>query len=226
MIKSSLKKIEASVASLNALQLQTTFLKIAMIINRRPIAVRHASETDYHAITPSDLLLGRATGRLRDSLTNVDLVEEIEIADTVSEIRGRIEEIVELWWKVWINQAFALLFPRRKWMTTYRNASVGDIVMLKYDSKYSADRYRLAKIVEVYPDAHGIVRTVRVEVRDRRGTGNEAPEQCSTRKATLTTGVQRLVVLLPVEDQASLGPPPETVASSVSQPQQSFGKDH
>ena len=83
------------------------------------------------------------------------------------------------------------------------------MILLQYDSKIAA-RYRLARVIETFPDAHGRVRTVKVAIRDRRGTAREARNKCNTRKDMMKVGVQRIVTLLPIEEQ---GPPAGTVAT-------------
>ena len=71
-------------------------------------------------------------------------------------------------------------------------------------------RYRLGRVVDTHPDNHGITRTVTVAVRDRKGLDKEPASVCRTTKAIVRTGVQRIVVLLPVEEQSAL---PQTVAN-------------
>ena len=88
-----------------------------------------------------------------------------------------------------------------------RNVKTGDVVLLKYDSKFSEARYRLARVTEVFPDHHGVVRTVEVAVRDKRGLHRESQDVCRTTLDKMRIGVQRLVVILPMEEQLlSCGP--------------------
>ena len=210
MVKQSILHFPTEIGNLNVMQLETALLRLAMIINRRPIAVRNFAEDDYHAITPADLLLGRATGRLQHRLQDKLIEQQFDVVDTISTTRGKIESIVEAWWAQWLSRAFSLLLPRRKWMSQHRNVSVNDVVLLRYDSKYGPDRYRLARVVESYPDCSGNVRSVKVAVRDKRGTANEAPEVCKTKLDYMRVGIQRLVVLQSAEEQEN--PAPRTVA--------------
>ena len=214
MVKASLTHLVDNISNLNILQLETVFLKISMIVNRRPIAIRSVTENDYYAITPSDLLLGRATGKLRDTISEANWLRERDAAEVSDNTLGKMELVVEAWWRNWINRAFQLLFPRRKWTQAFRNHEVDDIVLLKYDSKMSKHRYRLARIEEVYPDHHGRVRTVKIAVRDLRGAQTEPHSRCNTRKDTMLVGVQRLVTLLPREEQESHT---QTVATKTEQ---------
>ena len=188
------------------LQLETVFLRASMVANRRPIAARLVTEKHFYAITSADLLLGRATDGMLRNVDDKFWLQEQEAADLAPEIRGRLETLVNDWWRVWIQRAFPLLLPRRKWAIEHRDVKVGDIVHLQYKAVVSRSRYRIARVMNVHPDEHGVVRTVTVAVRDRVGLGSEAADKCRTSKQHLRVGVQRLVMLLPREDQ---GPSPE-----------------
>ena len=72
----------------------------------------------------------------------------------------------------------------------------------------------MARIVQTFPDIHGNVRTVKIAVRDRRGTARESQTACNTCKDTMKVGIQRLVTLLPVEEQ---DPSPGTVATGATE---------
>ena len=70
--------------------------------------------------------------------------------------------------------------------------------------------YRLARVKEVHPDAHGIVRTATVFMRprdSREKVTNEPPYLKSKPPFELKLGVQRLVVMLPVEEQRTTPSP-------------------
>ena len=220
LVKSSLKHMEKNIQDLNVLQLETLLLKISMIINRRPIAARVFSEDDYHAITPADLLLGRATS-LGETKANAEFwLQEREVGEWANKGVETLNAIAHAWWCDWIKKAFPLLLPRRKWSSENRNLKPDDIVLLKYDSKYSQARYRLARVMQTFPDHHGVVRTVEIAVRDRRGLQNEPIKKCRTAKDLMRVGVQRLVVILPKEEQIS-SPGPPNVAMTDSGKSQS-----
>ena len=71
--------------------------------------------------------------------------------------------------------------------------------MLRYEQQLGKDTFRLGKITAVHPDVHGIVRTVTISLRNlRRTKGNNPP-------TTMTVGIQRLVVLLPIEETWNQG---------------------
>ena len=57
-------------------------------------------------------------------------------------------------------KALAILQDRQKWKTPLRNFHVGDIVILKEDTQ--RNDWRLAKVIKVYKDDKGYVRTVQL----------------------------------------------------------------
>ena len=111
------------------------------------------------------------------------------------------EELVRKWWEEWLKVAFPLFLPRNKWSRRFRDLKEGDIVLLRYDQKFGEDKFRLGRVLAVHPDPHGVVRTVTVGVRDRRGKKTEQWNRCKSKLAELVVGIQRLVVILPVEEQ-------------------------
>ena len=69
------------------------------------------------------------------------------------------------------------------------------IGLLLSAAKLGPGSYRLARIQEVHPDARGVVRTVTIAFPSRRKRGHQG------RQEEMRMGVQRLAVLLPVEEQ-------------------------
>ena len=86
-------------------------------------------------------------------------------------------------------------------MDRHPNVQLGDIVLVRYAAKYGRDGFGLARIVDLHPDRHGVVRTVTVWLRNRRQAGREPAETCGRGVVKLVTPVQRLVTILPAEDQ-------------------------
>ena len=64
-------------------------------------------------------------------------------------------------------QALPHLVPYKRWKVEKRNPQPKDIVLVLYDKKVGKGEYRLGRILEVFPHAHGIVRTVVVGMRAR-----------------------------------------------------------
>ena len=47
-----------------------------------------------------------------------------------------------IWWKSRYSEVFSSLMPFPKWSTKHRNLQVGDIVLVRYDHKYSNHDHR------------------------------------------------------------------------------------
>ena len=127
--------------SLNYAQMDELFLRVANIINSRPTGVRMLTEEVYHPITPNNLLLGRASGPIKEP--DEDLEDNGKDGNyNANRLLTSQEDLCEKWWAKWSEVAFPLLAPRKKWSQEHRNVMVGDIVLLRYDSKLSRARYR------------------------------------------------------------------------------------
>ena len=91
------------------------------------------------------------------------------------------------------------------------NPKVEDIVLVRYDSKLSKGDYRLARISNIHPDANGIVRTVSVKMRPRDSREQvqaDPPYLLPKTPVEIQLGIQRICVILPVEEQAISTQPP------------------
>ena len=115
-----------------------------------------------------------------------------------------IKELEELWWSQWMRQVFPSLVPFRKWKVEHRNPCVGDVVLVQYSSKVGKGDFRMARVSEVHPDSHGVVRTITVKMRPRDAREkvlDNPPFLAPKPPLLLRLGVQRVCVLLPVEEQ-------------------------
>ena len=80
-----------------------------------------------------------------------------------------MQQLHQNWWEKWSKEVFPTLIPCKRWRDPQRNLQQNDIVMMKYPGQVKDD-YRIAKVVDVFPDVKGRVRTVKVAYRrkDRR----------------------------------------------------------
>ena len=136
--------------------------------------------------------------------TSEELIAEAEEDLTPERLAKRtraVQEKVELWWERFQKDVFPLLVPRRKWMDARRNLQVGDIVLLSYAAKFSRDKFRLARVMRLLPDSCGNMRTVVIGLRNRARGSREASEACLAGLTEMTVAVQRLVLILPRDEQ-------------------------
>lgn len=214
IVKKALQSLGGE-SGLSYSELQTTLQLAANLANERPIDARVQSHEDtVQYITPNTLLLGRASSS-----------GDWKTFDFTSYPYKRLQEMqhqVNKFWRSWSQLAGPNLFVRSKWHTTQRNVGVGDIVWL-CDQNALRGHFKLGRVVSVNPDSRGIVRDVNVrvvasscipEVRPAASApkhpGSKQPASkhpaSSIRRDLQSTilhrDVRRLVVLLPVEEQA------------------------
>ena len=166
-------------------------------MNKLPITARKFNEDEFVPISPSDLLLGRAAEIEERLWTGLEGADESQL--NIANKQQEIQKVVDAWWKQWIRDAFALFCLRKKWTVQHRSMKVGDIVLLRYVQQLGKDKFRVAIINAVHPDNHGFVRTVTVGLRDNRKSRREKWYEAKTPQTQMTVGIQRLGVLLPVD---------------------------
>ena len=83
-----------------------------------PLGVRHFSEDDFSPICPGELLLGRISG-YSVKYEAVDGVEGLSEMKDLSPRLDKINLLVERWWSNWLNTAFHVFAPRRKWQKEF-----------------------------------------------------------------------------------------------------------
>ena len=113
-----------------------------------------------------------------------------------------IEEIERAWWYQYKVQYFDSLVPTQKWMTSQRNICIGDIVLIEYKSKSFPGTYRIGRVKDVTVDSDNLVRTCIVRyklIKSSSNTLHNIHKDITTKEITIP--VQRLILILPVEDQ-------------------------
>ena len=198
LAKHSLLHVSNKYEILSFVELEAALLKAAEVVNRRPLSARIYSEYEFYPVTPSDLLLGRMGG----FSTKVQLPDGTEEEPNEFLLRAdRIEKFTNFFWQQWGEQGFELLCPRIKWKREFRALAEGDIVLLKSDPKLGGPKYRLGRVQQLLPGDDGVVRTVMLGLRSRRGRSREAIDSNKAPLESVRMAVQRIVVLVPSEEQ-------------------------
>ncbi|XP_020556881.2 uncharacterized protein LOC110014410 [Oryzias latipes] len=76
----------------------------------------------------------------------------------------QVQYLADLFWKRWIREYLPLLQERQKWNQRKRNLLVGDIVVIM-DSSAPRGSWLLGKVLEVYSDKRGLVRSVKLQTK-------------------------------------------------------------
>ena len=199
-------------------ELVTLLAKISHSVNSRPIGLSSTSQDSQQEdflqpITPNQLLLGRTD----DEAQPLEYDESDKLTARLAYVSG----VYEAWWRAWYKQVLPSLVPYKKWRKECQNLEVGDVVFMYYPSSIKDD-YRLARIVETFPDGKGLVRSVRVCYRKR--SKNEKKSEYKSKPLTEEiVAVQRLSLLLPFSEQGDSPStfstaPPATSQCSTSSP--------
>ena len=174
------------------LELQTVFYEIADICNERPITLAKPREDGtYCVLTPNQLLMGRSVNYLPD---DEDIAENLGVTS-----RYRlIHHVTSAFWQRWSAEVSPSLLVRQKWHVKSRNLQKGDVVMIAEPSKLKS-KYKLAIVDDVKVSRDNLVRSAVVRYNNIQNVNNKL----HARPVRVTRSVQRLVLILPVEEQSS-----------------------
>lgn len=158
-------------------ELSTLFSQIEAILNSRPLSPLSSCPNDLSPLTPGHFLIGRP----------ITALPSPDLSDHNSHRLDRFQRLEQLrqhFWSRWQLEYISELQQRHKWRVPVRPLQQGELVLLKEENAPPM-RWRLGRIISLFPGKDGIVRVA--EVKTTTGT---------TRR-----GVQYLCPLLdPVED--------------------------
>ena len=195
--KAFLKSMGEQVLSLN--EMSTMMAEISNLVNQRPIGVKPNTNTHPEFLSPNSLYLGRCSDRISSGPFQCAQM----FNDDPKYARDRfqlVQAITNQFWKNWIKLYFPSLLLRHKWHTSRRNLKVDDICLLQDENAFRSE-WRMAKVMEVYPDKTGTVRNVLVQVKPiQDGSSKYKPSQGYQVKRH----VSKLLLLVPAEDQENV----------------------
>ena len=187
LIKSSKRAITNATGSqiLTYSELQTVFFEVANLLNERPIGKHPSSPDEGKYICPNMLLLGRSSIRVPSgpfkSQTNQRHRFEF------------VQSIVDCYWKRMTRDYFPALIVEPKWHVARRNIRVNDVVMLQ-DNNAIRGSWKLAVVSKVVEDRDDMVRQCEVKYKSD-------PQNSASKWDVLKRPVQRLVVVVPVDEK-------------------------
>ena len=136
-------------------ELQTLMCEVESILNSRPLIPETSDDGD--ALTPNHLLVGRTSARLPPG--------QFDAHESFVKRRWRyVQHLATVFWNRWGQEYLKTLQQRTKWQNPQRNLAIGDLVLLQDNSPRRS--WPLGRIVEVYSDCKGFVRSVKVKTRD------------------------------------------------------------
>ena len=179
-ILSSLMKSHKEV--LNDEGFHTLIKEVECIVNSRPLSHEDVSDPSSEIITPNHLLTLKTKAVLPPPGTFTQ-------SDTYCRKRWRVvQHLANEFWCRWRKEYLSGLQIRRKWTKKTRNFCVGDVVLLKEDSFSPRNRWPTARVIQVFPNEDGLVRSVNLMVARPNG-----------KKSTLKRPIAKVVLLLEAE---------------------------
>ena len=178
---------------LTPLELQTALFSIANICNERPLGLSKPREDgSYMLITPNQLLMGRSLNSFPD---DSGIAESLPM-----KARYRlVKHVTDMFWQRWCSYVSPSLVLRQKWHEKSRNLCVGDLVMICEDSKVKS-KYKMGVVDVVKESDDGFVRSATVRYCNIQS--NPRGEEVVT-NIHVTRSIQRLVLIMPVEEMTS-----------------------
>lgn len=119
--------------------------------------VRKDDPNDVEALTPSHLLLMKTQPDIPPGVFDKN--------DQYARQRWKqVQYIANLSWSRWTKEYLPLLQERQKWLTTQRNFSPGDIVLIM-DESSPCNSWTMGRVIKALPDSTGTVRRVSVQTK-------------------------------------------------------------
>ena len=161
-------------------EFQTVVYEAAQLVNQRPIGRQRLTPDDGTYLCPNDLILGRSTNHVPQG--------PFAQKNNLNQRLNFIQEIVDHFWKRWSREVFPSLVVEPKWHVERRNLSTGDVVMIQ-DSNGVRGNWKIGIVIKIIDSRDGRVRNVEVMYKN------------GTTAIKVKRAVQRLIVLVPVEEQ-------------------------
>ena len=76
----------------------------------------------------------------------------------------QVQYLADIFWKRWIKEYLPALQERQKWVNPKPNLQVGDLVLILHENS-PRNQWPLGLVIEVFPGADDLVRTVRVKTQ-------------------------------------------------------------
>jgi hypothetical protein len=181
-------------------QFEALLARVAWLLNSRPVATRVQTDSDFHLISPNDIILGRAARSRGDALSPEDLEEPGAPLAALT----HMERVARAWHAAFVKQAWPTMMARGKWKEVRPNVAPGDFGYTLFTSKFGKPTWRPCRVLRTHPDHRGVVRTVTIGMKNR-AAGEAVPLRYVPKPLVeMVIGVQRLAITLPAAEQALL----------------------
>ncbi|XP_063993399.1 uncharacterized protein LOC135171041 [Diachasmimorpha longicaudata] len=135
-------------------QLNTLCVKIEGILNSRPLTPLSSDPNDFTALTPAHFLHG-------DINSDLPAPDFTETPNNRLSYWQHLEKIKQHFWNRWHKEYLSELNIRHKWTSGHHDINIGAMVLLR-DDNLPPLKWRMGRVIEVYPSDDNIIRKVRV----------------------------------------------------------------
>ena len=157
---------------------RTLMCEVEAIINSRPLTTVPGEPNDLEPLSPNHILTTKSTVILPPP-------GKFQSCDVYMRRRWRrVQYLANLFWSRWKKEYLVVMQERQKWQHPQRNLVEGDVMIIR-EENVPRNAWSLALVVRVEPDSQGFVRSAVVK----------------TRETTLRRPVNKLVLILPKEEQ-------------------------
>ncbi|GFW54560.1 integrase catalytic domain-containing protein [Trichonephila clavipes] len=139
-------------------EFETFVTQIEACLNSRPLAPISNDPNDLSALTPGHFIIGR-------KLTSIPEPNYIDSNNCYLTRWQQIQKLVQQFWKRWHKESLTRLQQRPKWLLPTKNFQVNDLCLIK-DDNLPPTRWKMGRIVRLYPGLDNKVRVINVKRSD------------------------------------------------------------
>ena len=137
--------------------LRTLLAKVERILNGGALTANSDDPNDLEPLTPAHLLMQRKIICLPPGV--------FEKTDIYRKKWRQVQFLANLFWERWLKEYIPTLQQRGKWRRVLPNIKPDALVLLVNDNT-PRGHWNLGRVLETYPGADGLVRTVKVKTKD------------------------------------------------------------
>ncbi|XP_077974797.1 uncharacterized protein LOC144430654 isoform X3 [Styela clava] len=135
-------------------KLETLLVEVESILNSRPITPVIMDHSADEPLTPNHLLLVVSSPNVSPGVfTKRDCY--------VRQRWRQVQYLADEFWRRWIKEYLPTITRRSKWTKGRDNFKVDDMVLL-VDESIPRGRWTVGRVINTFPDKHGLVRSVLV----------------------------------------------------------------
>lgn len=130
----------------------TLLTHVEACLNSRPLTALTDEQSDSLALTPAHFLIG-------EPIISPLMRDYTEVPDNRLTHFELLQKFAQEFWNRWSDEYVKTMINRPKWHRDHENIKRDDIVLVMSEPRPQA-KWPLARVVNLYPDAEGKVRTV------------------------------------------------------------------